>query len=880
MGKGNRNRIGREESDVLTSRPAKTRKRRTRRPLPKLLFPIVALVLVVAFAVTAITIALVNNGTFKRNNVLIKSQKSGKYSINQQAAQVMIWTMEWDQASQIYQYYSGIANSEFEYCWGRATTAKYNINEYIGDYYAKTLVSLVASCDEGVRSGVTFTKEEEEQAYQSMLSSLKNEAYSYYSFLSSNGLSDVSPYYVYSAGSPYFGQFLKETLGKDIRETDIRRAAVIQAYANKVYVLKQNEYWETDRATAEAEVAKNPERYYTTSYLTYATEDSALAALLAGIHEEDEFRTAIAKDYVKNHYVALYNKYVTGKTATVNDTLTALRGKTTDEELTTALTEQGLTPATYAADDATLTAEQKEWLFAEGRAQFDAATVTSEDGLTASVIVVSALDSEANTVTAAIKTFTYDTLSEDELTKLTNTVLKELELPIADGAPVYELENDKADAFLEELKAEGADQAALMAGKGATDVADVKEDTETVPQAIRHAVFADGAETGTVKKVSSGSENKLYVIYVSSFTAAVAADPDNGVAEAPATANISYVEYVTAVDSMVGDLTDSLDSLLPEKSDAAFQKPAEVKAAETVKALNEAADKEDYLSDRGATFVSELTAENKADKGVHDEIAEAVLADGVAKGAVLTVNVPESTGKYIIYVTETAEAGVSFYYLTVSTFEAGSYQEWLFGNVDAATMTGAPAKGETFTVDPTESDKNYHVYLVVDDPLKMDEETVVRGGYLKFDSEESANEALAKLANLTGYKLLNTLADMDTGAVANNMIRESAVSGALKDWLFSAERKENEAAVVKETGEDGVTTIYVAAFVQSLPAWESSARSNYASESVNSWVEGVVETNGYKVSESALKKVKNPKAPKVAEETTETTATAAPVVNE
>ena len=873
MGKGNRNRTGRDDENVLVSnKTAKPKKRRARRPLPKLLVPIVALVLVVAIAVTAIVVALANNGTFKRNNVLVKSQKSGKYSLNQQTAQVLIWTMEWDQAAQLYQYYSSVADSEFEYCWSRASTAKYNMNEYIGNYYAKTLVSFVAACDEGVRSGVPFTKADEDAAYEEMLSSLRSEAYNYYSYLSSAGLSNVSAYYVYTPNAPYFGQFLKEALGKDISEGDIRRAAIIQAYANKVYTLKQNEYWETDDATVNNERKNNPESYYSTDYLTYSTEDAALAALLAEKHTPDEFKSAIVTDYVKNHYVALYNRYITKKTADVNSALAAVRDKTTEDDLNAALTEQSMTAAEYAEDDATLLPEQKEWLFAEGRAQFDAASVTSEDGLTVSVIAVKAVDAENKKVTAAIKTFAYEELTADDLAKLTNTVLKALELPVADGAPVYTLASEQADALLEQLNAEGADKAAVMAAAtpAPTDAGTFGTDTETVPQAIRDTVFGENTGTDSVYKVSNNEDYLVYVVHVSNFTPAVDADEETGTAAAPAGATASYVTFDAAWDEVTDDLVSALKTALPSKSTAYYQKRASVRAEELLGKLNAAADKADFMTDNGGTSITDLTADNKGEKGAPEEVSNAVLAEGVAAGQVLTAQKTDSTTRYLIYVEAVDGDGVDFYYLTVATYEEGSYQEWLFGNVDYAAdpLSGGPTEGDTFKIDATEDDKNYRVYLVVGTPLKLDTETVIRGGYVSFTSAEEAEAAKEKLAGLTGYQLMNALSDLDENATVSNLIRESTLtSDDLKTWFFSADRAENEIGVVSGEGENA--THYLAVHVGKLEAWQSSARTNYAGQCVSDWLEGVVDANGYKISEKALKKVKNPKAPAAPEETTE-----------
>ena len=866
MGKGSRNRIGREEENILAKKTVRSKKRHTHRPLPKLLVPIVAAVLVVAIAVTAIMVALVNNGTFKRTNILVKSQKNGKYSINQQAAQVLIWTSVWDQASQLYNAYSGLADSEFDYCWGQAVTAKYNIHEYIGEYYASTLTSLVAACDEGMRTGVPFTKEEQKEAYESLVSSLKSEAYSYYSYLSDNGLSNISPYYVYYTSYPYFGQFLKQALGNDIKEKDIRRAAIIQAYAAKVYSLKQNEFWETTDENIAAEVKANPEDYYTAEYMTYSTEDAALAAILANTTTADAFKSAIVTDYVKKNYLSLYNKYVTEKTAEVNTTLAAVQGKTTDEDLATALTGQTMTATEYASDTDALPAEVKAWLFPteEGvsRAKFDAASVTSEDGLKTYVVVISSIADDGK-VTAAYKEIVYEELTEENLAKLTNTVLKTLELPIADGAAVYESASEKADTIVTALNA-ADDKAAYLAANGATDAPGVSATTETIPDSVCSAVFANDVESGAVLKAGTGST--VYVVYVSSLT------PANDEAETEASADISYIKVEEKMDDVVSDLSGSLESTIPTSQKASFRKPAAVKAAEKLEALNAAADKATFLSKEGGTAVTDVTDANHTEKSVPDEVSVAVLAEGVTADMVLTANKTGSTAKYLIYVSAVGESGVSFTYLTISTYEADTYMEWLFGNVDLETMTGSADVGSTFREDPAEGETDYSVYLALG-AITKDTETVVRGGYVAFDTEAEAEAALSRLSGLSGYELLNQLAELSSDAVSSNLIRASAVDGAIKEWLFSDNRTANEIAVVKSVSEDETAAVYVAAFLKKTEAWESSARTNYASDRAGEWLDGVVEQNGYTVSEKALKKVKNPKQP-ASSDTTETTASA------
>ncbi len=875
MGKGNRNRVGREDSELLVRKPAKAKKHRPHRPLPKLLVPIVALVVVVAIVVTAVAVSLVNGGTFKRNNVLVKSQTSGKYSINQQTAMVLIWKSMWDQAASYYSQYNsylGLADTQFEYCWSQAKYAYYNISTYIGNYFADSFASIVASCDEGVRTGVEFTKEEQNEAYNTLIAALKEEGYSFYSYYYGSG--STPSIYVRYNNYPYFGQFLKEALGKDIKESDLRRAAIIQAYANKVDLLKQEQFWNTTDENVAAEVKNNPDSYYTTDYLTYSTSDAALVAILKNTTTEGAFKSAIVTASVKKDHVSLYNRYVTEKAADVNSALDAVRSKTTAEELDAALAEQGMIAAAYPKAENGLRKEQTEWLFDEERAPFDATSVTSEDGLTASVLVVKEIDSETGNVTAAIKEFAYDQLTGADLDKLTNTVLKRLDLPVADGADVWESADEKADALTELLNAEGADKAAIMTSASAVEAAAIVKESGTVAEKIREAVFADGVVAGAVLKVSD--TDSVHVVLVKTLTAAVEANEEAGTAETPASADIAYVTFAEEkIEQVIDSLVSSLESDLPDVETAYYRFPADVKLEKVKAELNAAASKENYLSRQYATTVPGLTAENRAEQtSLPDAVADAVLAEGVAAGAVLTAEVADSTSNYLIYVTSVTD-GVSFSYLTVATYEEGSYLEWLFKDVDTETMTGGAASGTTFVKEPEGTSATQSVYLAVGETLKLDTEAVVRGGYIQYTGENAKTNAEADLESLKDLKdseLLNALSDLNSGATVSELLRESAVDGALKDWLFADTRVANDASVVTVTEDDGTETVYLAVFLKNLAAYQSTARSNYASDSTYQWLDALVADGGYAVSEKALAKVKNPKMRKSEEEISEETS--------
>lgn len=872
MGKGNRNRTGREES-VFTAK--KTGAKKVRRPLPKLLVPIISLVLAIVVVVVIVIAVMANNGTFKRNNILVKSQ-SGKYDLDQQAATILLWTTVYDQASSNYSLYEqyGIAESYLGtddaswYSYNMASqAARYERQENLKSYES-LFTAYVALCDKGVNEKISFTKEEKENAYSTLITSLRGEAYNYYSYLSKQGVSNISAYYVYSNNSPYFGYYLKEIFGNDVNEKDLRRAAILQAYANKVYAQEADSYWDADDSEIIAERNKNPESYYSTEYITYTTEHADLAAALAAATNEDEFRSAVVTGYIRNNYVGLYNKYVTKKAADVNSLLTAIQGKSEESELTTALSEKELTAVEYTDESEFANDKVKDWLFDAERKQFDAATVASSDGLTQTVIVVTkAYDAETGKVSAALKDFTYEKLENDDLNKLTNTVLKKLGMTIAEGAPIYETAAELAASIYDQLTADGAEIDAILTANNAVPVSSAEATTETVPADVRSKVFAANVKEGDVLKTEGTSV--AYVIVVKKLYAEITTEPlegeETGTVVTPARADISYIAVEQGFDDLVIDLAEGIEEDIPSHTTASYQQAAAKKAASILAELNAAEDKEHYFEHQsGAATVSGVTAEDH--QSLSDELYNALMAETATVGATFLVDVPDSTAKYVVYVTAKGESGVDATYLKVSTYEEGSYQEWLFANVviaDDGTVTGSPAKGESKKIDPEDDETEYKVYLITGDPMKLDMTDVVRGGYLAFTIDETAKEdaesAKKSLEGLTGSALLTALSNLSTTAVTSNALKEDSVTATeLSDWFFSADRAANDVAIIETAKGD---TCYLAIFLKKLPAWESSARSNYSSEQVEEWAEELVKEGGYAISEKALAKVKNEKNP-------------------
>ena len=829
MGKGNRSRDGRNVDDSILTKTQKTKKQKKgRRPMPKWIVPTLVAIVAIAVVFAIVFSALINNGVFKRNNVLVKSQQQNKYNLNQLSAQIMLWYSGWMQGQNA--YYSTIStsaeynqNTEFSWCWAYAGTSQSNLHDVVKDS-AAWLEELVALCDWGMKNNIPFTAEDEETAYDSFVSAFKSQAKSYYKyaydigFSNENGETEKYPYdyssYVDYPSYPYFSGFIRNVFGNGIKSEDFRRAANILTYASRVKTLKAGEFWNADAETIAEELKKNPDLYYTMDYLKFAADDSDFADQLKAASSADEFKKLIVEDYIKNNYFGEYNKLF------ADALLKSLKDKT-GEELAAALEENGLTvvdfekPAEEPADEegsddaeptegegdaeggetqegeseegdetgettSALTQKQSDWLFDKNRAANDMDIVTEEDeSATLLVITEVTKDDEGNVtaVKAVVKNFS-EVLSEEDYYALINEVCHHLDLP----------HDHEAHAHDEEGEQEG--DAEPIEGEG--------EGEEAAEEEI--AYWDD-----LVEAMESGANSKL-----------------------PSESTIYYVKAV--------DLEKEIDELKT--------------------GLEEAEDKAAYLQEKGIAENLGM-AEDKV-----DEALKAVLfpAEGtVEAGSILIVDADDGDTKHLVYVTEVKTEGegeeektlVSFYDYSVSKY-SNEFSKFLFEGVNEETMTGAPEVNATFV---GEDEKTVYIITKALDLGK----DAVRGGYISYSDKETADADLKKLEGLTGIELLNKLAEINSSATTSNKITETAVSSAdLKAWLFDETRKANDAAVVYQEDEDGniLNGIYLAVFLDKTSAGESDARTNIADEKADDFARKLAEDGGYKLSEKALAKIK------------------------
>ena len=775
MGKGYRNRDGRVTDDSILTKPKKMKKqKKSRTPLPKWVVPVIVSVVAVAVVFAIVFAALASGGTFKRNNILVKSQKTSKYNINEITAQILLWDLAWAQGEYYYDSIYGSNSSsdesqKIEMSLSNANATKVSLN-YSIQQYAQWLSQLTALCDWGKEHGIEFTAQDEENAYSSLLSDFRNQAKSYYQYAYEVGFLDETTNervkfpvnyssYVDNDNLPYFYEFITEIFGAGIKEADFRRAATISNYASRVITIREADYWNADQSEIEKELKANPEKYYSLDYLQYAADkDDALRASLEAATDAETFKKLIVSDYVKKNYVVKYNE---GKAEAMQEKIADKEGA----DLIAAFAENNLPEATEYTKPAEegkaatgLTKEQTEWLFSSDRAVGNIGVVTEESGLQ-SLLVITDLtkDGEGNVtaVTASVKTFD-DKLSEEDEEKLINEVCNRL----------------LSDA---------------------------------------EAVEIEGMED-LVEAMKTGASNAL---------------PDESTGY--------YYVKAADLDEKINEFKTNFDK-------------AEDKAA--------------YMAENNVPHNEGMTKDY-----VDDALKDLLFpAEGhVAVGLTQIVDTDNGDVKHLIYVSEVKTEGegegaktlVSFYDYSVSKYST-KFQEWLFQDVNEETMTGFPEAGETFV------DDKKTVYLVTR-ALGLGKD-IIRGGFATFTDKDAADKAKAQLDGLTGVNLLLKLKEVATSAIISidgYQLGESGVkqnSAALSDWLFDDSRAENDCAVIDSTS-GGASSYYIAVYLDKASQGESAARNNYASEQESDWAKSFVEEHGYKVSESALKKIKNEKEP-------------------
>lgn len=208
----------------------------------------------------------------------------------------------------------------------------------------------------------------------------------------------------------------------------------------------------------------------------------------------------------------------------------------------------------------------------------------------------------------------------------------------------------------------------------------------------------------------------------------------------------------------------------------------------------------------------------------------------------------------------------------------GSYQDWLLkGEYKEAEGENAAAhvfdrqKNDLTFIATTDSKYNVTslTIYIVDKPAEQvkTEEAVVYGGYLSFATEKEANKAYKKLKEETGFSLLDkftslqaTTTDADghesvTGSTVDQAFKKSAISEEnVKNWLFDANRKANDIAVVQ--AKDG-KSYYLVIFISTEATWLRTARTSWIDAEITEHLDALVKDGGYTLNEDSMAKIED-----------------------
>ena len=438
MGKGTRNRQNREEAvEIVSATPAKKKKTRVRKPLSPKVKSILTYAVTILLLLGALAGILSGMGTFKRANVIVKSE-SGKYNLNQQMATYIVWSSAYYEYYNNWQYYmtsdekatfnnalnGGQSLTAAQYALYAASNLTQQSLKTAFDSFEASFRGYVAVCDVAEELGISVSKEDLKAAAKEVQEQMESMA---------------------SSSSMSTKRYIKNAIGNNVKMRDIKKVAKYQALYNKVMENKQTEIEGTvtnDILVNFRDRNDNLGAFYSTDYISYVIkegEDELKAKLLAATSDK-EFKTILAKDTFDKNYKDVFNKYVTqpDASALVTAIKDALKDKTTAEEWTAAIEslKTGETPKLEAADAVQTVTKETEnatdmnkWIFSSDRKAFDTDLITTDDAYY--VISVQTLDGD----NASVLMKKYDKASgesyeEDDNFKanLYHTILVALEL--------------------------------------------------------------------------------------------------------------------------------------------------------------------------------------------------------------------------------------------------------------------------------------------------------------------------------------------------------------------------------------------------------------------------------------------------------------------
>ena len=456
MGKGTRNRQNREEIvEVVSATPAKKKNTRVRKPLSPKVKSIITYAVTILLLVGALAGILSGMGTFKRANIIVKSE-TGKYDLNQQMATYIVWSSAYYEYYRSWQYSmtseekavfnnalnGGESLTAAQYALYAASNLTQQSLKTAFESFEASLRGYIAACDwaetseEAKALGISVTKEELKAAAKEAQEQMESMA---------------------SSSSMSTKRYIKNAIGNGVKMRDIKKVAKYQALYNAVMEEMQTKFegTVTDGILENfRDRNDNLEYFYSTDYLSYVIkegEDDLKAKLLAATSDK-EFKTILVKDTFDKNFKDVFNKYVVQENANklVTDIKEVLKDKTTAEDWTAAIEslKTSETPALEAADAAQTVTKETEnatdmnkWIFSSDRKAFDTDLITTAD---AYYVISLQAKPEGDTATVLMKK--YDKVSgesyeEDDSFKenLYYTILVALELKEKEESKVQKL---------------------------------------------------------------------------------------------------------------------------------------------------------------------------------------------------------------------------------------------------------------------------------------------------------------------------------------------------------------------------------------------------------------------------------------------------------
>lgn len=192
-----------------------------------------------------------------------------------------------------------------------------------------------------------------------------------------------------------------------------------------------------------------------------------------------------------------------------------------------------------------------------------------------------------------------------------------------------------------------------------------------------------------------------------------------------------------------------------------------------------------------------------------------------------------------------------------------TYQHWMFNGANADNGFKSPIAAnatEVFTkkvasTNGTGDDTEKHTVYMAVEPLHLDTTKLVDGGYYPSINSDPA-EDLAKLDGKTGDALIEALQKLSPNstntATVSETLSEEGIDEELAAWLFSADRKANDKAMVE--GKDGKT--YIAVYRDSAETWAVMGKAYYVSDQLSVWLSGLA--SQYEASEWVLDRIGDP----------------------